>query len=610
MNEPATPISFSTKPSSLTTTNRLASPWLGTTNGNEQKTEHEYSPLLDQLTKVWLGHFTANISPASLISAYVDWMIHLMASPSKQYELIEKAARKSLLWSMYIINAVQPEKATCIDPLPQDKRFSDYAWQQWPYNLIYQGFLLTQQWWHNATTGVPGVSKHHEDVVTFAARQFLDMLSPSNFLPTNPVVLNETRKSRGENLARGAAYQLEDWLSNLARKKPVGTETFVVGKNIGVTPGKVVLRTCVAELIQYTPTTESVFATPILIVPAWIMKYYILDLSPHNSLVKYLVDKGHTVFMISWKNPSKEEHDLSMEDYRQHGVMESIGAICDITGSERINAAGYCLGGTLLAISAAAMARANDNRLESISLFTSQVDFTEPGELSLFIDESQVTFLEDIMAQQGYLDSNQMAGAFQMLRSNDLIWSRLLNTYLLGRRTPMNDLMAWNADATRMPHRMHSEYLRSLFLNNDLAEGRYRVDGSSIALTDIRAPIFAVATIADHVAPWRSAYKIHLLTDTDVTFLLTSGGHNAGIVSPPSHPNRSYQMAIRRHDDTYIDADSWQKQAPNADGSWWPVWQTWLEKYSGKQVATPPIGNAKKGYAQLGDAPGRYVLEP
>ncbi|MES2356441.1 MAG: alpha/beta fold hydrolase [Pseudomonadota bacterium] len=594
--------------SSSSSTERLASPWLGTTI-SECEERPGPSPILDRLTKTWLGHFTANLSPASLINAYVDWMIHLGASPSKQHELTVKALRKSFRLMLYMLTAAPLHDGACIDPLPQDKRFSDPAWQQWPYNLMYQGFLLTQQWWHNATMGTRGVSKHHEDVVTFAARQFLDMLSPSNFLLTNPVVLSETLKSGGENLVRGLGYEFEDRLRDFTGTKAEGAEAFVVGKNVGVTEGKVVLRTRVAELIQYSPTTESVYATPVLIVPAWIMKYYVLDLSPHNSLVKYLVDRGHTVFMISWKNPGKEDRDLSMDDYRRAGVMQAIDAIGAITGSERINAVGYCLGGTLLAIAAAAMAQDGDTRLESISFFTAQVDFEEPGELSLFIDESQVTFLEDVMAHQGYLDSRQMAGAFQMLRSNDLIWSRRLRRYLLGQKESMNDLMTWNADATRMPFRMHAEYLRQLFLNNELAEGRYCVDGRMVALTDIRSPIFAVATMTDHVAPWRSAYKIHLLTDTDVTFLLTSGGHNAGIVSPPGHPNRFYQMATRHHGDPHIDPDTWQSRALKTEGSWWPAWQAWLAERSGKRVGAPEMGNAKRGYTVLDDAPGRYVLE-
>ncbi len=336
----------------------------------------------------------------------------------------------------------------------------------------------------------------------------------------------------------------------------------------------------------------------------------ILDLSPHNSLVKYLVDHGHTVFMISWKNPGSEDRDLGMEDYRRLGIMAALEAISTICPQRRIHAAGYCLGGTLLAIAVAAMAGEHDDRLQSMTLFATQTDFTEAGELQLFIDESQISYLENLMWDQGYLDDAQMSGAFQLLRSNDLIWSRVIHEYLLGQREPLNDLMAWNADATRLPYRMHTEYLRGLFLHNDLFEGRYRVDNRSIDLNDIRVPIFAVGTVRDHVAPWRSVYKISLLTDTEVTFLLTSGGHNAGIVSEPGHPHRSYQSATRPAHAAYVDADTWQAATPTRDGSWWPTWQAWLAERSSGRVTPPGLGAPSCGYPQLADAPGSYVLQP
>jgi polyhydroxyalkanoate synthase len=339
------------------------------------------------------------------------------------------------------------------------------------------------------------------------------------------------------------------------------------------------------------------------------MKYYILDLSPDNSLVSYLVKRGHTVFMVSWKNPDAVCRDFGMDDYLESGVIAAIDAVSTIRPRRKIHGVGYCLGGTLFAIAAAALTHSGKARLQTVTLLASEVDFTEPGELSLFIDESQVAYLEDIMWDQGYLDGSQMAGAFTLLNSKDLVWSKIVRDYLMGERRPVSDLMAWNADATRLPYRMHSEYLRNLYLNNDLAEGRYRVNGKPVALSDIRVPIFAVSTVRDHVSPWRSVYKIHLLTDTQVSFLLTSGGHNAGIVSELGHPGRSFQFATRNSNENFIDPDTWQAATKVQQGSWWPTWHTWLAARSAAPVKPPSMGAPKTDYAVLDDAPGKYVCE-
>jgi polyhydroxyalkanoate synthase len=340
------------------------------------------------------------------------------------------------------------------------------------------------------------------------------------------------------------------------------------------------------------------------------MKYYILDLSPQNSLVKYLTEQGFTVFMISWKNPSPEDRSLGMEDYRSSGVLGAIEVINAIVPKEKIHAVGYCLGGTLLSITVAAMARDGDDRLASVTLFAAQTDFTEAGELTLFINESQLAFLEDMMWEQGFLDSRQMAGTFGILRSSDLIWSRVVNDYMLGERQVMTDLMAWNSDATRMPYRMHSEYLRKLFLDNDLAEGRFVAGGEPVSLTDIRVPIFAVGTERDHVAPWRSTYKINLQTETEVTYLLTTGGHNVGIVSEVGYAGRrSFRVNEHGPKDHYVDPDRFLIEARQKEGSWWPEWITWLESRSGSLTAPPRMGASEAGCPVLGDAPGKYVLQ-
>ncbi len=564
---------------------------------------------LDRLVDAAIARVSAGISPISLFAAYTDWALHLALAPGKRAELVRKAARKWTRFAHYAARcaAGNDGHTPCIEPLPQDRRFAEPEWRQPPFNLIYQAFLLQQQWWYNATTGIRGVSRHHEQVVEFVARQLLDIASPSNAPLLNPVSLKKTFEQGGQNLLRGARNFIEDWQRAVLGQKPFGAEAFRVGETVAVTPGKVVFRNRLMELIQYAPATTKVHPEPVLIVPAWIMKYYILDLSPQNSLVKYLVDQGHTVFIISWKNPDYGDRELSFDDYRRLGVMAALDAVAAVCPKRKVHAAGYCLGGTLLSAAAAAMARDGDDRLASMTLLAAQTDFTEAGELSLFIDESQVTFLEDVMWEQGFLDTKQMAGAFQLLRSNDLIWSHLMKDYVAGERTPMSDLMAWNADQTRMPYRMHSEYLRQLFLGNDLAEGRMRVDDRVISIDNIRVPIFAVGTERDHVAPWRSVFKIARLADTDVTLLLTSGGHNAGIVSEIGRPDRHYRIGGRREHDPYVDPDRWAAETAVKAGSWWPEWQAWLAARSGRLAAPPAMGNATRGQTALEDAPGRYV---
>ncbi|WP_262268429.1 PHA/PHB synthase family protein [Microvirga yunnanensis] len=573
---------------------------------------HQIRDTLDHAAHAGLARLTGGLSPAALTAAYMDWAVHLAISPGKQLELAARAARKGTRLVQFASRCALDGGICepCVEPLPQDRRFAGDEWQRWPFNVIHQAFLLQQQWWHNATTDVDGVTRRHEAVVEFVSRQILDMAAPSNFVATNPMVQRRILETGGQNLVQGFHNFLDDWQRIVRSKPAVGTEAFQVGRDVAVTPGKVIYRNRLIELIQYAPTTDEVRPEPILIVPAWIMKYYILDLSPANSLVRYLTDQGFTVFMISWKNPMADDRDLGMDDYRKLGVMAALDAVNAVVPDRKIHAVGYCLGGTLLAIVAAAMARDGDERLQTVSLLAAQADFREAGELTLFINESQVHFLEDMMRSQGYLDTRQMAGAFQLLRSNDLIWSRLVRHYLMGERTPLNDLMAWNADATRMPYRMHADYLEQLFLDNNLAEGRFLADGRPIAVSDIRTPIFAVGTERDHVAPWRSAFKIHLLADTDVTFLLTTGGHNAGIVADPDQPGGRFQILTKPATDRYLDPDTWTRIAPRHEGSWWPEWARWLAAHSGKPTQPPLSGASSRGYPVLCDAPGAYVLQP
>lgn len=565
---------------------------------------------VDRAFKANLARLTQGVTPAGIARAYFDWLTHLTLAPGKQLQLIEKIGRKATRLAMYAANvAANPKTPPCIEPLPQDRRFADDAWRGWPYNLIYQSFLLQQQWWHNATNDIDGLSSRSQAVVSFITRQLLDMVAPSNFPWMNPEVGRVTLEHGGGNLIQGAQNALDDWQRSLLGKPPAGTEQYQLGRNLAATAGKVVYQNRLVELIQYVPATEDVFPEPVLIVPAWIMKYYILDLSPGRSLLEFLVSRGHTVFILSWKNPGPSDRDLGMEDYQRLGIMAALDAVSKIVPNRKVHATGYCLGGTLLTIAAATMGRDGDDRLASITLLASQSDFSDAGELGLFISESQVSFLEHMMWDQGYLDTHQMAGAFHILRSNDLIWSRIVHDYMLGGRKPMSDLMAWNADLTRMPYRMHSEYLRRLFLRNDFATGRYVVGDRPVWFGDVSVPVFAVGTVTDHVAPWRSVYKIHLQASCDVTFVLTSGGHNSGIVSEPGHPRRRFQMGTRRPDEAYVDPETWHAETPYTDGSWWLAWGAWLAQHSGERVAPPSLGALESRYRPRRDAPGVYVLQ-
>jgi polyhydroxyalkanoate synthase len=581
---------------------RGGSPWLGR-DGHPTPTFEAYQQLERSLSS-WGVLPRLPVAPATAVGAFLDWWVHLLGSPAKQWELMHLAAEQ---WA-HAASGDGAEEAP-VEPMPQDKRFADPAWQQAPYAALADAFLRQQRWWHRATTGVPGVTRHHEDMVSFAARQWLDMVAPSNFISMNPVVQRRTLEEGGMNLLRGAAHAVEDAWREAGDLPPVGAERFEVGGNIAVTPGKVVLRNRLMELIQYAPTTRTVHPEPVLIVPAWIMKYYILDLSPQDSLVRYLVDRGHTVFVISWKNPDEGDRDIGMDDYDHLGVRAALQAVRRITHGAPVHATGYCLGGTLLSIVAAALGRDGDDSLKTLTLFAAQTDFTDPGELGLFIDEGQVAFLENLMSRRGYLDKRQMQVTFQMLRSNDLIWSYRLYNYLLGERRPVTDLMAWNADGTRLPYRMHVEYLNGMFLHNALARGEWQVDGAAINLDDIRVPVFNVGAVQDHVAPWRSVFKLHGLTDADQTFVLTAGGHNVGIVNPPGQAKSSYRRREWHDGDRMLTPDEWLAATPQVPGSWWEAWAAWLVAHSSPRVAPPRLGTPAAGLPPLEDAPGTYVRQ-
>lgn len=562
---------------------------------------------LDRSFHAMLGRAEGGLSPVSLGLAWADWMAHLAMSPGKQSELMWKSARKAQRLAAEVMCQMKggkPDGSLCVEPLKQDRRFAGPEWMSFPFSLYSQSFLLAQQWWANATTDIPGVEKKHEKLVEFYGRQWLDMLSPSNFLPTNPQLIARTLEEKGQNLARGAQFMAEDLQKRFSGEAEEGPSGFVPGEQVALAPGRVVYRNRLIELIQYSPTTDTVQPVPLLIVPAWIMKYYILDLTPEQSLIAWLVGQGFTVFCISWKNPDEGDRDLGFDDYRELGVMAALDAVTEITGAPKVHGLGYCLGGTLMSVSAATMAREGDDRLASLTMLAAQVDFTEAGELSLFTNEDQLALLEDMMWDEGYLDKSAMAGTFSMLKSQDLVWSKLVREYMLGEREAASELGAWSKDATRMPYRMHSEYLRHLFLDNDLAEGRMVSGGGHIFLQDVKLPVFAVATEHDHIAPWNSVFKLTYLMPGEVSFALVSGGHNTGIVAQPGSARAKYRLLTHAKGQPHPGPEDWAAAVPKQAGSWWLPWAEWLRaKDGGAQVAPPAMG------PDLGAAPGRYVLE-
>lgn len=567
---------------------------------------------IDRAMRAGMARATSGASPFAVAQAVTDWAMHLSRAPGRQLELAERAARNATRLGAYAFEHFKQDGTAPTPPFSPDQndhRFAHAGWATLPFAMWQQGYLATRDWWDAATSGMPGVQSRNADRVNFMTRLLLDAVSPSNFPLTNPEVIEATRDTGGANLARGLQYFVEDLIEHAADMPPAPHNGFRVGETLACTPGKVVYRNDIFELIQYSPQTETVRPEPVLIVPAWIMKYYILDLSPQNSLINWLVGQGHTVFAISWCNPTAAQADLSLEDYRQRGVMAALDAVTTIVPDQKVHACGYCLGGTILSIAAATMARDGDDRFASITLLAAQTDFVEAGELLLFLDESQVAFLEDMMWDQGFLDRDQMASAFRLLRDEDLVWGRATRRYLMGQEDKQTDMGTWNADSTRMPARMHSEYLRGLFLENRLTAGRFAVDGRVIALKDIKAPLFVVGTEKDHIAPWRSVYKTKLFTDCDLDFLLTSSGHNGGIVSEPGHPHRHYRTGHRKAGALYMDPDTWLANHEVQDGSWWPVWGDWLASHSGAPVAPPKMGAPAKGFPTLCAAPGTYVQQ-
>ncbi|WP_321782465.1 PHA/PHB synthase family protein [Paraburkholderia sp. J94] len=570
----------------------------------------------DLAVRAALSLQAGGLSPVSASLAWLDWSTHLASAPATCFALGTRAWTDALgAW-----RSAWPGAVSSTQDAPADKRFAAPAWSTWPYSAWRDAYWRTQSWWREATGADAGVDPHRADLVRFMARLWLDAASPSNFAATNPTVLDAARASGGANFVAGYQHWLDDCVTQARHAAGGAPEplAFEPGKDVAVTPGKVVWRNALCELLQYAPTTPRVAREPVFVVPSWIMKYYVLDLQPHNSLVRFLVDQGFTVFMLSWHNPSPAERDWRLDDYLS-AVFEALAAARARCGDAPVHAVGYCLGGTLLAIAAAALGSPTQSpsssqtvqdaapigaeALRSVSLLAAQTDFSEPGELRFFIGESELAALDALMARQGCLEGEQMAATFQLLNMRDLVWARAVNDYLLGERAKPNDLMSWNADITRMPYRMHSEYLRRLYLHNDLAAGRYEVNGRAVSLGDIAQPMFMVGTERDHVSPWRSVYRLLQSTHNPVTFLLTSGGHNAGIVSEPGHPRRHYRCAVRDADAPWRTPQTFFDETPPLDGSWWPRFAEWLHAQSSEKIF------ARELEAGLANAPGVYIFE-
>lgn len=559
----------------------------------------------DSALRAMLSPLTNGVSPYAGLQAWADWSFHLAISPWRAAAMAGDAWKKAQAATAYALDPRPSRKhAAPFAPEPGDHRFRDEAWNAPPFDALAQAHLARETWWREASTPLRGMRDHHARRVNFIVKQALNAMAPVNFPLTNPLVWDAAFHTGGRNFVEGAQILLDDLARKARGERLADIDGFKLGESVAVTPGEVVYRNDLMELIQYRPTTKQVRREPVLLVPAWIMKYYILDLRPEDSLIKFLVDQGFTVFCISWKNPGEEMRDVSFEDYRLRGVMAALDAVSATAPGEKIHATGYCLGGTVLATAAAAMGRDNDDRLASLTLLAAQTDFSEAGELMMFIGESQIAALEDVMARQGFLDARQMSSAFHVLRANEMVWSRFVERYLLGKRHEGADLEFWLADATRMPARMHSEYLRWLFMENRLADGLLEAGGRGVYLKDIDVPVFAVGAERDHIAPWRSVHKIALHVTPETTFVLTGGGHNAGIVTPPGKPGAYHRLNVIGAAHDYEDPDLWVSECHRREGSWWPAWAAWLDARSSRdRIAPPQVARS------LCAAPGEYVLE-
>jgi polyhydroxyalkanoate synthase len=544
--------------------------------------------------------------PLNIASAFMEMTTRLMANPARLVAAGLGFWQDYLtLWQNTARRVIGMEAEPVIDSPATDRRFKDDAWRENEvFDFIRQSYLLSARYVQDVVRQVDGLDPKTAQKVDFYARQFVDAMSPSNFLLTNPEVLRKTAETGGENLLKGLNNLLADLEQGKGKLhiKMTDMDAFRVGENIGVSPGKVVYQNDLMQLIQYAPATETVLKRPLLIGPPWINKFYILDLRPRNSFVRWAVSQGHTVFMISWVNPDERLAEKGFEDYMTEGYIAALDAIEQATGEREVNAIGYCLGGTLLASTLAYMAAKKDARIKSATFFVTMMDFAEAGELGVFIDEEQLRSLEDKMNKRGFLEGSEMATTFNMLRANDLIWSFVVNNYLLGNDPFPFDLLYWNADSTRMPARMHSFYLRKMYQENLLKDPNgITLAGVPIDLRKIRTPAYFLSTREDHIAPWKSTYRGTQLLGGPKRFVLAASGHIAGVVNPPEGGKYSHWI----NPDLPPDPEAWFKGATEIAGSWWPDWHRWVSALGKEQVPARVPGDGK--LKPIEDAPGSYV---
>ena len=544
--------------------------------------------------------------PLNIASAFMEMTARLIASPAYMVEAQIGFWRDYMsLWQNTTRRILGAPAEPVIDAPSTDRRFKDDAWHENEiFDFIKQSYLLSARYVQDVVKQVDGLDPKTAQKVDFYARQFVDAMSPSNFLLTNPEVLRKTAETGGENLLKGLNNLLSDLEQGKGklRIRMTDMEAFSLGENIGVSPGKVVYQNDLMQLIQYTPSTEKVLKRPLLIAPPWINKFYILDLRPRNSFVRWAVSQGHTVFMISWVNPDAKLAEKNFEDYMQEGYLDALDAIEQATGEREVNAIGYCLGGTLLASTLAYMAAKKDERIKSATFFVTLTDFEDAGELGVFIDEEQLKALEGKMNKRGYLEGSEMATTFNMLRANDLIWSFVVNNYLLGNDPFPFDLLYWNADSTRMPAKMHSFYLRKMYQENLLSKPNgISLAGVPIDLRKIKTPAYFLSTREDHIAPWKSTYRGTQLLGGPKRFVLAASGHIAGVVNPPESGKYGHWI----NNDLTPDPEQWFKGATEMAGSWWPDWHRWVSALGKQQVPAREPGDGK--LKAIEDAPGSYV---